>query len=87
MQVRAIAAPALPPATPQAPRRGQTQQPARRRKAVCHPASDCPRLTNPWHAGIPSRPNVAARPLRNIAEYSVNALKTGTLNDLDILDK
>lgn len=38
-------------------------------------------------AGIPSRPNVAARPLRNIAEYSVNALKTGTLKDLAVLDK
>jgi len=30
---------------------------------------------------------VAARPLRNIAEYSVNALKTGTLKDLAILDQ
>jgi len=36
-------------------------------------------------AGIPSRPNVAPRPLRNIAEYSVNALKTGRLRDLDFL--
>ncbi len=36
-------------------------------------------------AGIPSRPNVAPRPLRNIAEYSVNALRTGRLRDLDFL--
>ncbi|EFN59059.1 hypothetical protein CHLNCDRAFT_137776 [Chlorella variabilis] len=36
-------------------------------------------------AGIPSRPNVAARPLRNIAEYSVNALRTGRLRDIDFL--
>lgn len=36
-------------------------------------------------AGIPSRPNVAPRPLRNIAEYSVNALRTGKLRDLDFL--
>lgn len=28
---------------------------------------------------------MAARPLRNIAEYSVNALKSGTLRDLDFL--
>jgi carnosine synthase len=38
-------------------------------------------------AGIPSRPNVAPRPLRNIAEYSVNALRTGRLKDLSFLDK
>lgn len=44
-------------------------------------------LPLPILAGIPSRPNVAARPLRNIAEYSVNALKTGTLKDLAVLDK
>ncbi|KAL4430749.1 hypothetical protein ABPG75_006005 [Micractinium tetrahymenae] len=37
-------------------------------------------------AGIPSRPNVAPRPLRNIAEYSVNALRTGRLRDLDFLN-
>ena len=41
----------------------------------------------PRPAGIPSRPNVAARPLRNIAEYSVNALRTGTLKDTSFLDK
>ena len=37
-------------------------------------------------AGIPSRPNVAARPLRNIAEYSVNALKSGTIRDIKFLE-
>jgi carnosine synthase len=37
-------------------------------------------------AGIPSRPNVAARPLRNIAEYSVNALKSGTIRDVKFLE-
>lgn len=36
-------------------------------------------------AGIPSRPNVAPRPLRNIAEFSVNALRTGRLRDIDFL--
>lgn len=56
------------------------------RPAPCSPLP--PPLPKPTRAaGIPSRPNVAARPLRNIAEYSVNALKTGTLKDLDILDK
>ena len=30
-------------------------------------------------AGIPSRPNAAPKPLRCIAEYSVNAKKTGIL--------
>ena len=39
----------------------------------------------PHTAGIPSRPNVAPRPLCNIAEYSVNALRSGTLKDLDFL--
>jgi hypothetical protein len=36
-------------------------------------------------AGIPSRPNVAPRPLRNIAEFSVNALRTGHIRDVDFL--
>ncbi len=38
-------------------------------------------------AGIPSRPPVAAKPLMNIAEFSVNAMKTGILRDAHFLDK
>ena len=38
-------------------------------------------------AGIPSRPPVAAKPLINIAEYSVNAMNTGILKDVSFLDK
>ena len=36
-------------------------------------------------AGIPCRPPVAAKPLVNIAEYSVNAMKTGILKNTDFL--
>jgi len=36
-------------------------------------------------AGIPSRPNAAPKPLRCIAEYSVNAKKTGILKHTDYL--
>lgn len=35
--------------------------------------------------GIPSRPNVAAKPLRHVGEYLLNAQKTGTLGNLDFL--
>jgi carnosine synthase len=35
--------------------------------------------------GIPSKPPVAARPLTQIAEYSVNAHKSGTLQHTDFL--
>ena len=38
-------------------------------------------------AGLPSNPPVAPRPLMNIAEYSVNAMKTGVLQSNDHLDK
>ena len=36
-------------------------------------------------AGIPSRPNVAPKPLRYIGEYLLNAQKTGVLGNLDFL--
>jgi biotin carboxylase len=36
-------------------------------------------------AGIPSRPNVAPRPLHHIAEYSVNADVTGIIENVDFL--
>ena len=36
-------------------------------------------------AGIPSRPPVAGRPLVHVAEYSVNAHKTGTIKSIDYL--
>ncbi|GAB4823654.1 hypothetical protein N2152v2_010700 [Parachlorella kessleri] len=38
-------------------------------------------------AGIPSRPQVAAKPLLNVAEYLVNAMHTGILRDTHFLDK
>ena len=36
-------------------------------------------------AGIPSRPPIAAKPLMYIAEYSINALKTGKMQHIDFL--
>ena len=36
-------------------------------------------------AGIPTRPLIAARPLKHIAEYSVNAKQTGVLLTKDYL--
>ena len=36
-------------------------------------------------AGIPSRPPVAARPLMYIAEYSINAQKSGKMQHIDFL--
>lgn len=38
-------------------------------------------------AGIPSRPPVASKPLMNIAEFSVNAMKTGVLQSNEYLEK
>jgi len=38
-------------------------------------------------AGIPCRPPVAAKPLVNVAEYSVNAMKSGILKDTEFLSK
>lgn len=38
-------------------------------------------------AGIPARPPVAAKPLMNIAEFSVNAMRTGVLRDFKFLEK
>ena len=38
-------------------------------------------------AGIPARPPVAAKPLMPIAEFSVNAMRTGILRQVDFLDK
>ena len=38
-------------------------------------------------AGIPSRPPVAAAPLTHIAEFSVNAQKTGVLTDVSFMEK
>ena len=35
--------------------------------------------------GIPSRPPVAARPLTQLAEYSVNAHKSGVVQSTDFL--
>lgn len=35
--------------------------------------------------GIPSRPPVAARPLQFLAEYSLNATKSGTVQHTDYL--
>ena len=35
--------------------------------------------------GIPSRPPVAARPLTQLAEYSVNAHKSGVIQSTDFL--
>lgn len=34
-------------------------------------------------AGIPSRPPVASRPLVHVAEYSINAHKTGVITSVD----
>lgn len=36
-------------------------------------------------AGIPSRPYVASRPAKYVAEYSVNAKHTGILKHLDFV--
>ena len=36
-------------------------------------------------AGIPARPPVAAKPLMYIAEYSINALKSGKIQHTDFL--
>ncbi len=36
-------------------------------------------------AGIPSRPPIAAKPLMYIAEYSINAQKTGKMQHIDFL--
>ena len=38
-------------------------------------------------AGIPSRPPVAPAPLKFIAEYSINAKKTGKISAIDFLEK
>ena len=38
-------------------------------------------------AGIPSRPPVAAKPLASIAEFSVNAMRTGVLRHVDFLER
>lgn len=38
-------------------------------------------------AGIPCRPPVASKPLVNIAEYSVNAMKSGILKSVDFVNK
>lgn len=38
-------------------------------------------------AGVPARPPVAAKPLMHIAEFSVNAMKTGILKDTTFLTK
>lgn len=38
-------------------------------------------------AGIPSRPPVASQPLTHIAEFSVNAQKTGVLANISFLEK
>lgn len=38
-------------------------------------------------AGIPSRPPVAPKPIMNVAEFSVNAMRTGILRDTAFLDK
>ncbi|KAG2497151.1 hypothetical protein HYH03_004741 [Edaphochlamys debaryana] len=38
-------------------------------------------------AGIPVRPPVARRPLKQMAEYTINAPKTGHLKHVDFLDK
>ncbi len=40
-----------------------------------------------WPAGIPARPVVAPRPLRNIAEFCVNAMRTGILRDAQFLEE
>jgi hypothetical protein len=37
--------------------------------------------------GIPARPPVAKRPLVQMAEYSINAKKTGVIRDFDFLNK
>ena len=37
-------------------------------------------------AGIPSRPYIAKRPDKYVAENSVNAKKTGTLENVDFID-
>jgi biotin carboxylase len=39
------------------------------------------------NAGIPSRPPTAAQPLAHVAEFSVNAMRSGTLRDLKVLEK
>ena len=39
------------------------------------------------NAGIPSRPPAAAQPLAHVAEFSVNAMRSGTLRDLEVLQK
>jgi hypothetical protein len=36
-------------------------------------------------AGIPSKPYVAKRPNKNVAEYTVNSKKTGIIKNLDFL--
>ena len=38
-------------------------------------------------AGIPCRPPVSAKPLVNVAEYSVNAMNSGILKNTDFLEK
>jgi hypothetical protein len=38
-------------------------------------------------AGIPSKPPVASKPLMNIAEYSINAMKSGIIRDFDFLQQ
>jgi carnosine synthase len=38
-------------------------------------------------AGIPARPPVARKPLMHMAEYSINAARTGILRDTHFLDK
>ncbi|EFJ50268.1 hypothetical protein VOLCADRAFT_89214 [Volvox carteri f. nagariensis] len=38
-------------------------------------------------AGIPVRPPVARRPLKQMAEYTINAQKTGHLKSVDFLDR
>ncbi|KAG2443559.1 hypothetical protein HXX76_001911 [Chlamydomonas incerta] len=38
-------------------------------------------------AGIPVRPPVARRPLKQMAEYTINAQKTGHIKNLDFLEK
>ena len=36
-------------------------------------------------AGIPARPQVSKHPLMHIAEYSINAVKTGRMQNTDFL--
>ena len=53
------------------------------------PATLAPASARPLASctGIPSRPPVAPKPLMNIAEFSVNAKKSGVQRDLTFLDK